>query len=329
MTYLDKRSLPSISPSNSDSEIIQRWLRQIARERRPLYWRLAAEFLAFTGKPLAEITLADVRTFVSRQGYVAVADPSERLVAIKSLLVFGYRNGLLPVNIAPHQWPKVPPKRPPKRSSTGKTFLQTFAFGSGLAACVGAWAAIAPLFQEPKQLATPPATLPGIPEVEAATLLPHESIRKNPNVKAFLDTIAWAEGTARPDGYRLLFTGAKFSSLADHPREIRCELSGTQRRCSSAAGRYQFLETTWDEVALELGLTDFSPFSQDLAAIELIKRNGALVDVELRRFESAIGKLAPIWASLPGNGYGQPQKSTKELKAVYQKNIHKYQRQNH
>lgn len=139
----------------------------------------------------------------------------------------------------------------------------------------------------------------------------------NPNVQAFLRVIRFAEGTAGPNGYRTMFTGKLFDNgFADHPRVNNC--AGTL--CSTAAGAYQFLAKTWDEVAFRLQLPDFSPESQDIAAVELIRRRGALNDVIAGNFESAIQKVNKEWASMPGSPYGQPTKTIAELKSVYQNN---------
>lgn len=134
--------------------------------------------------------------------------------------------------------------------------------------------------------------------------------------KAFLDMIAWAEGTLGPDGYRTMFTGKKFDGFAKHPDKINC--SG--RLCSDAAGRYQFLFTTWSG----LGLPDFTPPNQDRGAIKLIKQAGALGDVNAGRVEAASIKVKSIWASFPGAGYNQPEKQMVDLKRQWEKALVKY-----
>lgn len=139
------------------------------------------------------------------------------------------------------------------------------------------------------------------------------------NVRAFLDMIAYAEGTSGPDGYRTMFGHRLFDSFADHPRQI---FSFTNKRGqtlrTSAAGRYQFLARTWDSLRAKLGLQDFGPVSQDIAAIELIRQRGALGDIKAGRIVSAITKCAPVWASLPGAGYAQPERKQSDLIAAYQ-----------
>lgn len=122
------------------------------------------------------------------------------------------------------------------------------------------------------------------------------------NVQAFLQLIRTGEGTKGDIGYRTIFGGQKFSSFADHPR-VFVPFGATT---SSAAGAYQILGRTWDEMASKYDLQDFSPANQDIAAIGLIKRRGALGDVLAGRFKSAIEKCNKEWASLPLSPYGQP-----------------------
>ena len=123
------------------------------------------------------------------------------------------------------------------------------------------------------------------------------------NVKAFLRTIRFCEGTADDDGYRRMVGGGEFDSFADHPRQLR--RIERYNLSSSAAGAYQFIASTWDEMRQIYKLPDFSPESQDLAAIGLIYRRGALQDVLAGRVEVAVQKCNKEWASLPGSPYGQ------------------------
>lgn len=137
------------------------------------------------------------------------------------------------------------------------------------------------------------------------------------NVQAFLQVIRYAEGTNGPNGYRTMFTGKLFDNgFAAHPNINNCAGS----LCSTAAGAYQFLTSTWSYLRVRLQLNDFSPANQDLAAIELIREKGALEDVIAGRFEQAIAKCNKTWASLPGSPYGQPVKTIAELKGKYLSN---------
>lgn len=126
-----------------------------------------------------------------------------------------------------------------------------------------------------------------------------------PNVQAFLRMIRVGEGTSDDLGYQRVVgsrSGAQFDSFADHPRRI-IQLSPTLK--SSAAGAYQFLIGTWDWLVSKYNLPDFTPHSQDLGAVGLIKRRGALIDVVEGRFSDAVNKVNKEWASLPNSPYGQ------------------------
>jgi len=146
-----------------------------------------------------------------------------------------------------------------------------------------------------------------------------------PEVRALLDTIAFAEGTHDDLGYRTLFTFETFRSFRDHPRRVRCASYHGYRLCSDAAGRYQMISSTFDSVAKRLQLNDFSPQSQDRAAVELIRWRGGLGKIERGDFDGAIAAIRREWASLPGSGYGQPQTSWQELRTIYQQRLNYYQ----
>lgn len=161
------------------------------------------------------------------------------------------------------------------------------------------------------------AALAALPEtVGIAQPTPPELAARN--VAAFLDMIAYAEGTAGPDGYRTMFGYRLFDSFADHPRQF-FEFTNSRGETlrTSAAGRYQFLARTWDTLKKRLKLPDFGPESQDRAAIELIRERGALSDVRAGRVAAAVVKVAPVWASLPGAGYAQPERNLSALIATY------------
>lgn len=121
----------------------------------------------------------------------------------------------------------------------------------------------------------------------------NRKLLSNPRVKAMLNTIAYAEGA----DYNTRVGGSTFMDLSKKPgKKTYIKSIGNY---STAEGRYQFLNSTWDSVAKDLGLKDFSPQSQDLAAIELIKRRGAMGDVLSGDLGTAVSKLNKEWASLP------------------------------
>lgn len=132
---------------------------------------------------------------------------------------------------------------------------------------------------------------------------------QDPNVQKFLNLISQAEGTDT-HGYNTLFGGGRVESLADHPRQLFDfkETTGNPNK-TSAAGRYQFLQGTWDEQAKKLGLPDFGPQSQDLAAVNLLRERGILPHILQGDFDTAVNKSGKIWASLPSSTYAQPKRS--------------------
>lgn len=133
------------------------------------------------------------------------------------------------------------------------------------------------------------------------------------NLRAFLIMIQYSEGTFGKDSYNKLYGGGLFQDFSRHPNSPQTKWGLT----STAAGAYQILNKTWNEVQAKLKLTDFSPVSQDKAAIELIRRRKALDDVYAGRWAQAIAKCRKEWASLPGAGYGQNENAPNRLLSVY------------
>ena len=90
--------------------------------------------------------------------------------------------------------------------------------------------------------------------------------------------------------------GRSFSDYSKHPFE--------GKRGYTAAGRYQFIWTTWSSVAKELNLTDFSPKSQDAGcwyfAKKLYSRYGNLEE-DLKtpeKYDQILQVLRPTWHGL-------------------------------
>ncbi|WP_151738254.1 glycoside hydrolase family 104 protein [Acinetobacter junii] len=131
---------------------------------------------------------------------------------------------------------------------------------------------------------------------------------QDPNVRKFLNFIAQAEGVKH--GYNTMFGNERFQSLGAHPN-VRKAFKQTDGRTNytTAAGRYQFLNSTWNNLAKRYGFRDFSPQAQDLGAIALIAGRGALDDVLKGNWQAAIQKTGKEWASLPSSTYKQGKRS--------------------
>lgn len=152
------------------------------------------------------------------------------------------------------------------------------------------------------------------------------------NIVAFLDMLAVSEIgkwllANSDDGYNVLVgshgpeerNGGEiapnvltFPSYASHPNILNTELDST------AAGRYQLLHRYYQPYAAELHLTDFSPLSQDRIAIQQIRERNAIPMLLAGHIQAAIVACSNIWASLPGNTYGQHQNQMSMLVAAYQ-----------
>jgi muramidase (phage lysozyme) len=128
-----------------------------------------------------------------------------------------------------------------------------------------------------------------------------------PNVRNFLDMIQKAEGAK---GYDYGFNNTKLKSLDGHPgvSSSFTETDG-KKNSTTAAGKYQFLEKTWNGVRDKLGLTSFKGPEQEAAAVELLRESGALDAVRGGDWSTALAKSGKIWASLPTSPYKQAKRS--------------------
>lgn len=135
----------------------------------------------------------------------------------------------------------------------------------------------------------------------------------HPNVRKMIDFIGASEGADYNTGF-----GGRTISLDRHPNVA---VSFGKGQKTTAAGKSQFLYKTWKPIADELGLTDFSPESQDVATIKLLQQSGALDDVVRGDFASAINKTKNIWASFPGSKYGQKTRSWEFVNNFFNGNL--------
>lgn len=150
------------------------------------------------------------------------------------------------------------------------------------------------------------------------------------NVVAFLDMLAWSEGTStskatRDNGYDVIVTGADrqpevFTDYTAHPfSRGRPSKRIGPKLTSNASGRYQFMLKDYGHYRDQLKLPDFGPLSQDLWAIQLIRERRALPLIQAGKIRQAIAAVSNIWASLPGAGYGQREHHIDDLLAAYRR----------
>lgn len=319
----------------SDIELIHLWVQRKAPALQRSCWLAANEFRLFAGKPLAQVTPGDIRAFAICLKHQKLASQSckQKLSAVKSLLTYGSKMGMLPT----FPWQASSNHSQKMRSHLVKFLDSPVGFGCSWSLCVGLFFTLGlmtvRLFGEVALTASPLTKKEGEqlssvhPSDRKEEVLSLNSSGKTVSplylarTKAFLHTIAVAEGTDSPNGYRTQYTGAQFSSFRDHPRQVKCSRRYGKKLCSDAAGRYQFLSPTWDRFAKKLGIRDFTPANQNRVALELIREKGALQDVKAGRFEIAASKVAPVWPSLRRFGNGSLEKSMPKLKQVYQERL--------
>lgn len=132
--------------------------------------------------------------------------------------------------------------------------------------------------------------------------------QQNENLRKFLNVLSVSEGTYDfKDPYlakggttgSLLTTGYKA-----HPAALGQGTWGFKDKLgrnlqSTANGKYAIRYPTWQGIEKAWGKMDFSPSSQDAAAVYLINQRGALNDVLQGNWNSALPKLGKEWASLP------------------------------
>lgn len=141
------------------------------------------------------------------------------------------------------------------------------------------------------------------------------------NVAAFLKAIGEAEG----GGYDFKYGAVKgrrndpwrFTDTSTHPGPGY----GGQ---TTAAGMYQITIDTWRDHGGKMGLTDFTPKTQDLIAIEMLRSLGVIDSIQAGDIARAMPQAAKKWAALPmgpglANRYPpQPYVSYDTFLATYQ-----------
>lgn len=149
----------------------------------------------------------------------------------------------------------------------------------------------------------------------------YESLLNDPNVRKALDIISASENA----DYNTVFGGGTFDSYDNHPNiKKRFKQKDGKWNSSGAAGRYQMLKSTWDELQSTFGLEDFSPRNQDLGAIALLDRlkgkdgKTALQSALEGNFQSMVEKAGRTWASFPSApaAYSQPKHGWNKMNKI-------------
>jgi len=143
---------------------------------------------------------------------------------------------------------------------------------------------------------------------------------RNANVQAFLKAIADAEG----GGYDFKYGAVKgrkndpwrFTDYSTHP-------GPGSGGVTTASGMYQVNKITWqDHGERRMGLTDFTPETQDLIAVSMLQGRGVIDKIKDGDIEAGVSQASKQWAALPeGKGkagrYNQPYVEFERFEAAY------------
>lgn len=148
-----------------------------------------------------------------------------------------------------------------------------------------------------------------------------EAMLKDQKFSDFRDLIAISEGGT----YNRLFGFdnqgrpryfSDFSKFPDSPAKYQ-KADGTIGE-SNDAGRYQININTYNRLAKSLGITDFSPRSQDIIANALILENSkASKALQAGDIGAAVSALNKVWVSLPGGPNGVGHRSMQFIQDAY------------
>lgn len=153
----------------------------------------------------------------------------------------------------------------------------------------------------------------------------------DPHIRALMRTISASEANF-PNPYAVLYGGKPIDDFSHHPEEcISIAVGPNQGNCSTAAGRYQFLDFTWQEKAQRYhpqpsGLWQWTSYSfepqfQDQVVYAWLNDPQAWGNNIARLLEQ--GELAQVLQLLSGTwtslGYGSEDNSvTPFLAGIYQ-----------
>ena len=125
--------------------------------------------------------------------------------------------------------------------------------------------------------------------------------------KAFLDMLAWSEGTdngrqkTRNHGYDVSRRRAIYWLLRSPSQTCHAKPKTQINRRRTLPALFPLVgclpQAAWPGIP--------SPKSQDAVALQQIKERGALPMIDRGDIRQAIDRCSNIWASLPGAGYGQ------------------------
>jgi muramidase (phage lysozyme) len=156
----------------------------------------------------------------------------------------------------------------------------------------------------------------------------------DPYVRALMRTITASEANVEKP-YNVIYGGEYISDLSEHPKKcITIVVGPNTDNCTTAAGRYQFIHTTWEEKAkayhpnmsrfLFWDSYSFEPQYQDAVVYSWLKDSqawGSDIPQLLHdgKIEEVLRLLSTTWTSL---GYGiETNSMSKYLPKIYENSL--------
>ncbi|MBW4439656.1 MAG: glycoside hydrolase family protein [Plectolyngbya sp. WJT66-NPBG17] len=154
----------------------------------------------------------------------------------------------------------------------------------------------------------------------------------DPHIRALMRTISASESNVR-NPYGVMYGGTYAQNLSEHPDRCITIVNGPNvGDCTTAAGRYQFITTTWQEKAKQYHPDpqgffmwrnySFEPQYQDEVVYRWLSDSKAW-GVDLRqllkagKINTVLKMLSPTWTSL---GYGiETNSMSDDLPKIYQR----------
>jgi integrase/recombinase XerD len=93
------QEVDDVTPFDATTRLLEMWVFERSPHTQVSYRRYAREFLSFVNKPLHLVTLADIQGWQITLRHLAPNSQRTAIAAVKSLLTFGHKLGVLPVNV--------------------------------------------------------------------------------------------------------------------------------------------------------------------------------------------------------------------------------------
>ncbi len=93
------QEVEEVTPFDATTRLLEMWVFERSPHTQASYRHYAREFLSFVNKPLHLVTLADIQGWQITLRYLAPNSQRTAISAVKSLLTFGHKLGILPVNV--------------------------------------------------------------------------------------------------------------------------------------------------------------------------------------------------------------------------------------